>query len=1156
MPFNRYLPSSLKFRLSTLVVLLVLAATVTVTVVALLLAERDMKAVIGNQQYALLSGAAAHIDEHLAGKLSMLAALAESVPEAAHRDRRLLHQFLAERPTSREAFNSIEVYGADGALLDTFDTDMPLQPFNARGQPYFDRTVASRHGVISAPFFSHIVGAPTVLVTAPVYDSNGKLALVLAGGLNLLRYAPFQSLSALKPGSTGFTFIMTAQGVLLSHPTKARILQNINARPGRNRATEMALAGYEGWTEAENKDGVRGIYSYKRLHQTDWIAAARFPSDEALAPLRQMRYEAAGAATLFAVLAGLLSWVGIERLLQPLEHLRRNITRIKHSRAGIQVLQLDRQDEIGELSGAFYRLMAEREVAQQRTRDSETLIRNILERAPDAFVSCNSQGTVTEWNAKAESTFGWTREEAIGADIAQLLVPERLRQHHTAGMRAFAATGSGPIVNNRVRVPALRRDGSEVPVELSVGVVRDGDSYMATAFLHDVSARIAYEEQIAASEKRARIIADNLPVLIAYLDHDGRYQFTNSHYQRQWGIDPQSMLGKRVDEIPIGTAEPWRGELARALNGERIHYEREMAHGGRILHFMVDLVPDVAPDGTVAGTYLMAADITARKTSELLQAASEKRAAAASRAKSEFVANMSHEIRTPMNAVLGVAYLLGNTELSSVQKKYLDMILASGKALLGILNDVLDFSKIEAGRMELSPMPFQLNDVLNAIATVMTLNAGEKNIELAIGVDPDVPPSLLGDAMRLQQILINLVANAVKFTEQGEVSLLVELAARDGDSASLRFVVCDTGIGMDAAQQSRLFSAFSQADASTTRRFGGTGLGLAICRRLAELMGGAIAVDSKVGCGSRFAVTVPLQLAPEQAAPVATIGPLKLLVVDDNDTSRDYLCKTIHAWKWDADSARSGPEAVALLRQSLDGGARYDAVLVDWQMPDMDGLATMQALRAACPDGPLPVVIMVSAFGRDKLMADRQAQDASAVLIKPVTASSLFDTLHEAMAHLGGEATLASAPATSAQRLAGLRLLLVEDHPLNQIVARGMLEFAGAQVSVADNGQVALDMLRAQPDGYDAVLMDVQMPVMDGFEATRAIRSELRLDVPVLAMTAGVMQAEQEECIRAGMNDFIAKPIDVEQMFSVILRQLPAARAGLLGAPIGAGQGA
>jgi CheY-like chemotaxis protein len=202
------------------------------------------------------------------------------------------------------------------------------------------------------------------------------------------------------------------------------------------------------------------------------------------------------------------------------------------------------------------------------------------------------------------------------------------------------------------------------------------------------------------------------------------------------------------------------------------------------------------------------------------------------------------------------------------------------------------------------------------------------------------------------------------------------------------------------------------------------------------------------------------------------------------------------------------------------------------------------------------VVIMVSAFGRDKLMADRQAQDASAVLIKPVTASSLFDTLHEAMAHLGGEATLASAPATSAQRLAGLRLLLVEDHPLNQIVARGMLEFAGAQVSVADNGQVALDMLRAQPDGYDAVLMDVQMPVMDGFEATRAIRSELRLDVPVLAMTAGVMQAEQEECIRAGMNDFIAKPIDVEQMFSVILRQLPAARAGLLGAPIGAGQGA
>ncbi len=1155
MPLNRFLPSTLKFRLSTMVVLLVLAATVTVTVVALMLAERDMKAVIGNQQYALLSGAAAHIDEHLAGKLAMLAALAESVPESAHRDRRLLHQFLADRPTSREAFNSIEVYAADGSLLDTFDTDMPLQSFNASGQPYFDRTVARRRGVISAPFFSHIVGAPTVLITAPVYDRDGKLALVLAGGINLLRYAPFQSLSALKPGSTGFTFIMTAQGVLLSHPSKARILQNINARPGRNLATERALGGYEGWIEADNKDGVRGIYSYKRLQQTDWIAAARFPSDEALAPLRQMRYEAAGAAFVFAVLAGLLAWVGIERLLQPLEHLRRNIGRITHSRAGIQVLQLNRKDEIGELSGAFYRLMAEREVAQQRTRDSETLIRNILERAPDAFVSCNSEGIVTEWNAKAEQTFGWRREEAIGSDIAGLLVPERLRQHHVAGMRAFAASGTGPIVNNRVRVPAMRRDGSEVPVELSVGVLRDGDRYMATAFLHDVSARIAYEEQIAASEKRARIIADNLPVLIAYLDREGRYQFTNSHYQRQWGIDPQSMLGKRVDEVSLGTSEPWRADLARALNGERIHYERATGQGDQVQHFMVDLVPDVAPDGTVAGAYLMATDITGRKNSELQQAASEKRAAAASRAKSEFVANMSHEIRTPMNAVLGVAYLLGNTELSSVQKKYLDMILASGKALLGILNDVLDFSKIEAGRMELAPMAFQLNDVLNAIATVMTLNAGEKNIELAIGVDPDVPAALVGDAMRLQQILINLVGNAVKFTEQGEVSLLVELAARGADGVRLRFVVRDTGIGMDAAQQGRLFSAFSQADASTTRRFGGTGLGLAICRRLVELMGGSIDVSSAVGRGSRFAVTVPLQLAPEVVALAPSIGPLRLLVVDDNDTSRDYLCKTIHAWHWDADSARSGPEAVALLQRALAAGSRYDAVLADWQMPGMDGLATMQALRAALPDGELPVVIMVSAWGRDKLMASQQAGDANAVLIKPVTASSLFDTLHEALAQRGGDAPRAGAPDGAAQRLAGLRLLLVEDHPLNQIVARGMLEFAGAQVAVADNGQAALDALRARPDGYDAVLMDVQMPVMDGFEATRAIRGELRLDVPVLAMTAGVMQSEQEQCILAGMNDFIAKPIDVEQMFAVILRHLPAGRAGVGAKAIVAGQG-
>jgi PAS domain S-box-containing protein len=529
------------------------------------------------------------------------------------------------------------------------------------------------------------------------------------------------------------------------------------------------------------------------------------------------------------------------------------------------------------------------------------------------------------------------------------------------------------------------------------------------------------------SERRARVLADTLPLLIAYLDCDLRYRFANAHYRAQWGIDPQDMLGKTVSEVFGAAAAPWLEDLHAALAGRRLHYERDFHGADGVRHFLVDLVPDVGPNGRVLGFYLTAMNITDRKNSE-------QRAEAASRAKSEFVANMSHEIRTPMNAVLGVAYLLENTSLSQEQKEYVHMIRSSGQVLLGILNDVLDFSKIEAGRMELAPQPFLLREVLDSLSTVMTLPASTRGISLAIGIEDHVPPALVGDAMRLQQILLNLVGNAVKFTERGGVSVRVSL---DGEAPveqglRLRFAVRDTGIGMDLEQQSRLFSAFNQADASTTRRFGGTGLGLAICRRLAELMGGDISVRSTPGAGSEFLVALPFGVADANAP--------------------------------------------------IEHPALQTAAAQGWMMPAAPAL--QEAPAAAAPEPQ------------------------------------------------------------AAPRLHGLRVLLVEDHPLNQLVARGMLEHAGASVDVAENGQLAVDRLRDRAGEYDIVLMDVQMPVMDGYEATRRIRHTLGLKLPVLAMTAGVMQSEKDQCIDAGMDDFIAKPVDVEQMLETISRHWAAIRAG------------
>ncbi len=676
-------------------------------------------------------------------------------------------------------------------------------------------------------------------------------------------------------------------------------------------------------------------------------------------------------------------------------------------------------------------------------------------------------------------------------------------------------------------------------------------------------------ERLAADARLQSLIAF-APNAMLVIDADGRVETFNRQAERTFGHEHDQVAGQPVEMLmPSRHRHAHQGQR-RNFFTTRLSAEPRTMGGGQVLWGLrrdgseFPLEVSLSTIRTDQGTKVLAviSDITERYHLQLeLEARAAEleeqrdRADDANHAKSDFVANMSHEIRTPLNAVLGMVYLLGTTSLTAEQRKYLTMVRVSGQSLLGILNDVLDFSKIEARRMELAPVEFDLDELINNLATTMTMNAGEKELELAIAVDTEVPRRLWGDALRLQQILVNLAGNAIKFTGAGEVVVRVALdgpRAESGqgpepasDQARLRFEVSDTGIGMNQAQQGQLFQAFSQGDQSITRRFGGTGLGLAITKHLIHMMGGEIAVHSVEGKGSRFWFALPFKVLPGPAEKRREpgMGPLRLLVVDDHQTSRELIAELIHAWGWDVDQADSGPAALALFNQRQAARQPYDVVLADWHMPAMDGLATAKAIRLASADEKQAIVVMINAFARERLEEISSAAEADVVLMKPITGSSLFDALHQALTLKDSGKETLMANHSIAGTLSGLHFLLVEDNLLNQAVARGILEHAGATLDVAGDGQQAVERLRNEARRYDIVLMDMQMPVLDGFSATHLIRTELRLTLPVIAMTAGVLASERERCVTAGISDFIAKPVVVEEMMQVLRKHLPAVPA-------------
>ncbi|MDF1790500.1 MAG: response regulator [Thalassobaculaceae bacterium] len=664
----------------------------------------------------------------------------------------------------------------------------------------------------------------------------------------------------------------------------------------------------------------------------------------------------------------------------------------------------------------------------------------------------------------------------------------------------------------------------------------------------EMAQRAALEQESRAGHQRLQSIMDNVQEAIITIDETGSILHWSPGATTIFGYSTDEAIGQNITMVmPKGIADQHAGFIDAYLRtgvakiiGSGREVEGRRRDGSPV---PLDLnISRTDVEGRILFTGILR-DITDRKRilHELIEA--RVQADSASRAKSMFLANMSHEIRTPLNPIIGMAHLLLRTDLDRVQSEYARKIHQSGRHLLKIINDILDFSKIEAGQLRLEQTAFDLDEILESVSSVISERAAAKGLELIFDIPFDIPRRYCGDPLRLSQILINFANNAEKFTDAGEIGIHVSALAETSQSTHIRFAVRDTGIGITDEQRERLFESFQQADESTTRRFGGTGLGLAISRRLAALMGGNVGIESVYGQGSTFWLELWLKKSSEEAAvllPEPTLRGRRALVVEDNPSARQALVDMLKSMTFEVDAATSGAEAVDRVRS----GPAYDILFVDWRMPGMDGIRTIRTVRELGLPEPAPAFVLVTAYGREDVLQAAESEAIDDVLIKPLSPSQLFDSVVQVLRHRAGIVPPETSDRTDMDagappEVAGRRVLVVEDNDLNRDVAIDLLEAVGVIVETVENGALAVEAVGARP--WDAVLMDIQMPVMDGYAAAREIRKRYPdIDLPIIAMTANAMSGDRERCLQAGMNDHVAKPIDPDDLYTVLARWLQA----------------
>ena len=1088
----------------------------------------------------------------------------------------------------------------------------PRHKIEELGQPLHDPSgqimTRGREGFFIAPIsLDDQSGHGVEMLTAgPLHNDSGELI-----GLVVIELDPEQIYEIARDttglGETGETLIGKRLGdrvmFFITHrhaPTTSR--PKIGTFDSQSfQPMQLAVRGQDGAGQAVDYRDHEVMAVWRHIPSREWGLVAKIDIDEALASVYKLRIMAWAVALSILGLAGFMALFITRQFITPLARLEEGARQLGHGELGYR-FDHQKNNEIGRLGQAFnamaedladsYATMedevvkrtAELEVSrqnaltlmqeanQERQRAQEALshlkvshqevsrLSQVVEQAPLSIIIADLDGIIEYVNPHTLEVTGYTHQELIGAHT-RIFGSGQLSGEFYQNLWQTILAGKvwhGEFCN--------KKKGGEIFWELaSISPVFDQQGRIINFFAlkEDITLQRKAQKELASMAH----FADDNPAPVFRMDDQSLIILANEATEKLFQSD--DLINKPLSpHCPFLTP----AEQRQLIETNSVSQHECLIHDHHILFTFKGNRADqtINAYGTDISTLKQTEQNLQQRVKDLAEMRhsmlnmmedlehSTRAAQASAQAKSDFLANMSHEIRTPMNAILGMTYLAQQTRVSPQQQDYLDKISGAGKALLGIINDILDFSKIEAGKLEIEAVDFELDRTLTKVNDLSCQLAAEKEIELLISVDPDLPLYFTGDPLRLGQVLTNLMNNAIKFTEKGEITLSVDCLERDDQLATLRFAIKDSGIGMTPEQVGRLFQAFSQADSSTTRQYGGTGLGLSICKQLVELMGGKISVKSQPGQGSTFFFTLSLAIPAgkreQQMIPNDLVG-LRALAVDDNPTAQEIMYKVLVSLGLRPSMAGSGPEALEMIDQAATSNAPYELIFMDYHLgPEMNGLEASRLIRQNNRLETIPPIIMVTGHDRDEIRRQTGKDELAGFLGKPFTPSTLLNTILPLFSHNNGSQIAALATDTPGRKqlqdLPGAMILLVEDNQINQQVARELLVQAGLTVDIANNGLEAVAAV--QNKTYDLILMDLQMPEMDGFAASHEIRA-LEADtgstttpvsqpIPIIAMTAHAMTGDREKCLAAGMDDHISKPINPEIMYTTIARWLKQTR--------------